>query len=218
MIRVTTKNRKKAKVSFAPPFQVLHETEVAVRKLSEKTEEVNKLSGTSLVIQNTNSTLLARNSGLKVENAQLEKSIEKKRAELVSLNSLIGTRTATLSSLNELLVKVSVKHAEIHGETKSQQEQIDRLLSQYKESQVIYNELVKKIGKSQSEKKAEILGVAKARKEAMKIALESKTKRSEYENFKTQQSEALKRMRFYAGRINRFYKERQMKEPIEVPS
>ena len=94
---------------------------------------------------------------------------------------------------------------------------VAKLVDQFNELAARHSELVLKTIKLEKERKTEEAVIGAIKTETKTIKAENKKKKSEYESYKTLESKTIEKMKFYGDRINRFYQQRSMKPPIELP-
>lgn len=219
MINIITKkkSRELKKPRFQPPSNVPHETEIAARELQNKLSQNQVLGEVNNNLRLLNEGLENKQKQLRFEATQEELKLEKTKKNLLFIDQLIGIRNKTLQNINDVLVKISNQHGTALVKFIQESKKLEKLLEQYEQASVQYAELNQKNKELEKKRKQEEAIIVKTKQESSEIGKENKRKKSEYESYKTRESEAITKMRFYGDRINRFYESRQMKPPIELP-
>ena len=180
-------------------------------------------AGDKLMVENSQtrtqcSVLLSEKAGLEVELKSLKRQISEERGVLSSLGELVSDRSASLDILNRVVARISKRYAGEIGDRVAKLKKLESVHSQYQEAAVKYAELTTQIDGLVKEKKAKTKEVKNVKIEERKIKSLVKEGQADFEGFRTQQAQALKAMKFYARRLNRYYKSLNLPGPIEMPN
>lgn len=219
MIKIFNKKQQKElkKPRFLPQSDIKHETEIAAGQLQEKLTENQRVERSNKALIEINDRLTNEHITLRMVNSQLAFDIEKTKKSLSSINELISVRDQTLRLMNEALVKISNKNSSKTAEFIKEAQKVAKMVDQFNVLYAEYTNLILRTDKLNKQRKAEESAIIEAQKENKEIKAENRKKKEEYEKYKTIESKTIARMKFYGDRINRFYTERQMKPPIELP-
>lgn len=218
MVKVVTKKQQQEikKNRFKPAGHILHETELAVKDLQVKRSEISLQQGIYQKLSDASKELRNQNIGLKLENQLLEGSVLEKKRQLAQIDIIVQSRNQAVKNFNTLLTKLSKSLSSHLAKQAKEAKKIQELEDAYQVIVVKYNAISKELEKLSKIKKQEEAEVHSVRQEGKKAKQEARKQREQYEQYKSDQAQALKTMRVYANRINRFYKERQMKPPVDL--
>ena len=219
MIRVLNKKQQKEakKPRFLPPDNIKHETEIAAGKLQAKLTENQTTESANRILTDENERLKNTYISMQVIMGQVNAEITKKRSSIAGIDELIGIRSSTLENINKILAKLSDDKGRVVTKLVEESKKLTEFTRQYNELSVKYNGLLPKIAALEKTRKQEEAIIKSVKEETKVTKLENKKRKAEYESYKTLESKTIERMKFFGDRINRFYSERQMKPPIELP-
>lgn len=219
MIRVINKNQDREirvkKFDFIKP--ILSETEVVARRLQAIQDESDRLESAGVYLKERNEALKNENLALRFQNNGLKIENNNKAKELDAINSIIPNRNNSLNLLDKAIAGLSKKYSSEAKEKRSKLAKIKIDEASYLEVQKKHDLLKKQIDKLDKEINVKKLEVNTVKQEHKKNSEASRQAQKEYESFKHMQSTTLKSMKFYATRLNRYYRELQLPPPIDMP-
>lgn len=196
--------------------QLIDEIAFVAQKLQDKTDE-------NIRIQNENTSILATNASLKDLVVTLKETIQKlnlqidqKRQELNDISSVISSRNNSLNTLNNIVAKLSEKYGIELETVKNKLVKAKMDEGNFNKAQHKYDNIQKEIDKLKIEHDKELEKVNTIKDGNKKVKIEAEKNRSETERLKTEQAKVLKNILFYGNRINDYYKELQIKPPIDM--
>lgn len=218
MIRIVYKkdNKRVQEKVLESKQQVINEVAIVAKALQDNVDENIRIKESNSRIGLENSLLKGKKIGLSFEKESLELDIKKKKEELGAIEGLIGERNSSLIILNNILVKVSEKYSEEIGQKLSELNKIKIDEAKYKELEKRYGLLQQKVNQLDGQKLVKEKDVEKAENERITAKKLTKEQQNKLEQFKSEQAELLRSLKFYAGRLNRYYQSLQLPPPVDV--
>ncbi len=196
--------------------QAINETHRLAQLVQIEQNNLDKLKIERSQSESDNSILTSKKLGLESEVSSLENDILSLRLTIRNLNSIAGERNLSLNTLNGLLIKLSKNYSDQVSKELKQLKKLEKIQFSYDSAVSAYDEITQKISEARSTKKKEFTDLKVVKNLNKTLQQESNSTRQEFEQFKSQQSAALKTMRFYAKRLNRYYKSLNLPAPIQM--
>lgn len=218
MIKVVYKqnNKKLQEKVLESKEEINKEIALVAKALQENNDENARVKEENKQLGLENFVLKNKNIGLKAEEEGLKEDIEKKRLELQAIESLVSDRNETLKILNNVVAKVSQSYSKEIAEKLIVLGSIKVDQIKYDELQLRYNLLQEKVIKLETVKVEKEKVVAEADVEQKKTKKLTEAQKDKLEQFKADQAGILKDLKFYAGRLNRYYESLQLPPPVDV--
>lgn len=218
MIRIIYKkdNKKVQEKVLESKQQIVNEVAIVAKALQDNVDENIRVKEDNNRIGLENSLLKGKNIGLKFEGESLNLDIKKRKEELGAIEGLIGERNNSLVILNNILVKVSERYSEELNQKLVELNKVKIDEAKYKELEKRYSFLQQKVGQLDNQKLIKEKDVEKAENERITAKKLTKEQQNKLEQFKSEQAELLRSLKFYAGRLNRYYQSLQLPPPVDV--